>query len=199
MTTFNLDTALLATTDKKEIAAQKREVKKTFNALKNSDKAAASACQMLFANFAHCFDAEIHEKDFKLAKKKWFAALGYKNAEQFKEATGLSSVSTYFSIMAWGAKEGHRAFYDFAELRTAYTDRPKTKASAKPAKAGAGTGTGESESAEPVANIPEVTGLLLEAINKASQLKPDLQNILALEMMEAITKAQADLKIKKAA
>jgi hypothetical protein len=38
-----------------------------------------------------------------------------------------------------------------------------------------------------------------EAINKASQLKPDLQNILALEMMEAITKAQADLKIKKAA
>ena len=65
MTTFNLDTALTATTDKKEIAAQKREVKKTFNALKNSDKAAASACQMLFANFAHCFDAEIHDKSFE--------------------------------------------------------------------------------------------------------------------------------------
>ena len=199
MTDFNLDTALLATTDKSEVAKQKREVKKTFNALKKGDQATASACQMLFNNFAHCFDAEIHEKDFKLAKKKWFAALGYKNAEQFKDDTGLSSVSAYFSIMAWGAKEGQNAFYDFAELRTAYTNRPKTKASAKPSKAGAGTGKGESDSTAPEANIPQVTSALLEAINKASQLAPELQDVLAGEMLEVIKAANDQLKIVKAA
>lgn len=198
MTTFNLDTALLATTDKKEVKAQEAFVKKTFKAFEKCADSTASACQMLFDNFAHCFDAEIHDKSFNLAKKRWFAAVGFKNAEQMKNETGLN-LSAYFSIMAWGAKEGHKAYYDFAELRTDYTNRPKTKASAKPSKAGAGTDKGESDSADPVANIPEVTGLLLEAINKASQLKPDLQNILALEMMEAITKAQDDLKIKKAA
>lgn len=199
MTTFNLDTALTATTDTKEIAKQKREVKKTFKAFEKSANSAASACQMLFDNFAHCFDGEDQAKPFNLAKKKWFAALGFKNAETMKNETGLN-LSAYFSMMKWGAAQIDQTFTKFNDLRTAYDNRPKVKpVKNKPSKAGSGAGNGESESADPVANIPEVTGLLLEAINKASQLKPDLQNILAIEMMEAITKAQADLKIKKAA
>jgi hypothetical protein len=197
MTTFNLDTALTATTDTKEIAKQKRDVKKTFKAFENSAKTAASACQMLFDNFAHCFDGEDQAKPFNLAKKKWFEATGFKNAETMKNETGLN-LSAYFSMMKWGAAQFDQTFTKFNDLRTAYDNRPKVKP-VKPSKAGSGAGNGESESADPVANIPEVTGLLLEAINKASQLKPDLQNILAIEMMEAITKAQADLKIKKAA
>ena len=199
MTTFNLETALTATTDTKEIAKQKREVKKTFNAFKKSADSAASACQMLFDNFAHCFDGEDQSKPFNLAKKKWFEALGLKNAETMKNETGLN-LSTYFSMLKWGAAQGDQSFTKFNDLRTAYDNRPKVKpVKGKPSKAGASTGKGESDSADPVANIPEVTGLLLEAINKASQLNPDLQNILALEMMEAITKAQDDLKIRKAA
>jgi len=194
MTDFNLNTALLVTTDAKEIKAQQAHVKKTFKAFVKSADSAASACQMLFSNFAHCFDAEIHDKSFNLAKKKWFAALGYKNAEQLKNESGLN-LSAYFSIMAFGAKEGHKAYYDFAELRNDYNNRPKTKASAKPSKAGAGTGTGESESADPVANIPQVTSALLEAINKASQLAPELQDVLAGEMLEVIKAANDQLKI----
>ena len=92
-----------------------------------------------------------------------------------------------------GRKQGDRAFYDFAELRTAYANRPKTKASAKPSKAGAGTDKGES--AEPEANIPQVTSALLEAINKASQLAPELQDVLAGEMLEVIKAANDQLKI----
>lgn len=193
MQDFNLETALLVTTDTKEIKAQQANVKKTFKAFIKSADSAASACQMLFNNFAHCFDAEGHDKDYALAKKKWFAAVGFKNAEQMKNESGLN-LSAYFSIMAFGAKEGHKAYYDFAELRTDYINRPKTKAGAKP-KAKSGTGTGEGESVDPVANIPKVTSALLEAINKASQLAPELQDVLAGEMLEVIKAANDQLKI----
>lgn len=202
MTDFNLDTALLATTDKTEVAKQKREVKKTFNALKKGDQATASACQMLFNNFAHCFDAEIHDKSFKLAKKKWFAALGYKNAEEFKNDTGLSSVASYFSYLTWGAKQGDRAFYDFAELRTAYANRPKVKpVKNKPAKAGTGSGSADADAGTDATNvIANMHPDLLEVMNRvASTRSYDRQADAALVFKKALdlidTQSKEDLKI----
>ena len=201
MTTFNLDTALTATTDKKEIAQQKRDVKKTFKAFENSAKSAASACQMLFDNFAHCFDAEIHVKSFNLAKKKWFEAIGFKNAETMKNETGLN-LSAYFSMMKWGAAQGDQSFTKFNDLRTAYDNRPKVKpVKNKPSKAGTGSGSADADAGTDATNvIANMHPDLLEVMNRvASTRSYDRQADAALVFKKALdlidTQSKEDLKI----
>ena len=201
MTTFNLETALTATTDTKEIAKQKREVKKTFNAFKKSADSAASACQMLFDNFAHCFDGEDQTKPFNLAKKKWFEAIGFKNAETMKNETGLN-LSTYFSMLKWGAAQGDQSFTKFNDLRTAYQARPKVKpVKNKPSKAGSGTGDSEATTSKDVDSITatmhpdllEIMNRLVSTKSYAEQASAALVIDKALAVIEA--KTQAKLKV----
>ena len=201
MTTFNLDTALLATTDTKEIAQQKRDVKKTFKAFENSAKSAASACQMLFDNFAHCFDGEIHDKSFNVAKGKWFDAVGFKNAEAMKNETGLN-LSAYFSMMKWGAAQFDQTFTKFNDLRTAYDNRPKVKpVKNKPSKAGTGAGSAKAEAGTDADNvIANMHPDLLEVMNMLASTKSyDEQANAAVVIHKALAvieaKTQAKLKV----
>lgn len=190
--TLDTTTAITATATDKELKAQQANIKKTLKAFDKANTAKTSAAQMLFGNFANCFDGEDHEKEFKLAKKVWFAAIGFKSPEELKNETGIN-LAAYFSIMAFGAKDFSNCYYSFNELRTAYDARPKTKVQAKTkdTEGGAGEGDSDSDSSDVTVTAPKLTGLLLEAVNKASQLSPELQDILANEILEAIAAATA--------
>ena len=187
--TLDTTTAITATATDKELKAQQANIKKTFKAFDKANTAKTSAAQMLFGNFATCFTCEEREKEFKLAKKVWFAAIGFKSPEELKNETGIN-LAAYFSIMAFGAKDFSNCYYSFNELRTAYDARPKTKVQAKTKDAEEG-GDSEGASSDVTVTAPKLTGLLLEAVNKASQLSPELQDILANEIMEAVAAATA--------
>lgn len=189
---------------KKELAAQKRScvaVIKAFNTAEGKKEDARNKLFDIFKSYLTAMESEA--KQAKLAIKIFCAHNGYANVKELCEGTGLnlraefSMISTVAGLLV--------DCESFTDVRRAYdTDRAnKSKKKAKATKAKAAkteSQAAESESeSESLANIPQVTGLLLEAINKASQLNADLQNILALEMIEVIEKAQADLKIKKAA
>lgn len=182
---LNLERALIASTDVKQLKAQKANVKKTLTAFDKAAGATQSACQMLFENVAHCMIAEDSEKAYKLARKNWFSLAGFKNAETLKNEKGIK-LAPYWSILAWGAKESI-AFYSFNELRTAYNSQPKNKVAATPQK----TSSANSERAEDVETdtlAPNAHPMIVELFNKISQLPQEHQMVLAKELTEDTVK-----------
>ena len=196
-------TTLTTVTTKKELAAQKRSCVAVIKAFNTAEGKKEDARNKLFDIFSgYLTGKEDQAKQAKLAIKIFCAHNGHANVKELCEGTGLnlraefSMISTVAGLLV--------DCESFTDVRRAYdAERAnKSKKKAKDTKAKANKSESqatESEESESLANIPQVTGLLLEAINKASQLDADLQNILALEMIEVIEKAQADLKIKKAA
>lgn len=197
---------LTTVTTKKELAAQKRSCVAVIKAFNMAEGKKEDARNKLFDIFSgYLTGKEDQAKEAKLAIKIFCAHNGHANVKELCEGTGLnlraefSMISTVAGLLV--------DCESFTDVRRAYdterANKSKKKAKASKAKASnkakAETQAADTEEAEALANIPQVTGLLLEAINKASQLNADLQNILALEMIEAIEKAQADLKIVKKA
>ena len=196
---------LTTVTTKKELAAQKRSCVAVIKAFNTAEGKKEDARNKLFDIFSgYLTGKEDQAKEAKLAIKIFCAHNGHANVKELCEGTGLnlraefSMISTVAGLLV--------DCESFTDVRRAYdserANKSKKKAKATKAKANKSdsqAAESEESESESLANIPQVTGLLLEAINKASQLNADLQNILALEMIEAIEKAQADLKIVKKA